>query len=87
MMSTGQQRSIRSWRCVPNESTTNERTFIIADLKVAPRILLKTPGFALIAAFTLALGIGANSAIFSVINTVLLRRAMKVDPMVALPYE
>ena len=72
---------------MPNESTPNERTFIIADLKVALRMLLKTPGFALIAAFTLALWIGANSAIFSVINTVLLRRATKVDPMVALPYE
>ncbi len=46
---------------------------MIADFKFALRQIAKTPGFAVIAVLTLALGIGANSAIFSVIDTVLLR--------------
>jgi putative ABC transport system permease protein len=46
---------------------------MITDLKYALRMLIKAPVFAVIAIVTLALGIGANSAIFSVIDTVLLR--------------
>ncbi|MGB9464194.1 MAG: ABC transporter permease [Candidatus Acidiferrum sp.] len=48
------------------------------DVRYAARILAKSPGFAAVVIFSLALGIGANTAVFSAMNTLLLR---------ALPYE
>src|SRR6202041_1777932 len=60
-----------AWRRVPVLGDDMESFF--QDLKFALRTLGKNPGFTIVAIITLALGIGANTAIFSLTDQVLLR--------------
>ena len=56
------------------------RDELLRDLRYGLRSLLKTPSFTVAAALTIAFGVGANTAVFSLIDAVLLRSLPVSDP-------
>jgi putative ABC transport system permease protein len=74
------QHSLEDGRSVADASSFLSLEYIWHDVRFAVRSLLKAPAFTVVAILVVAVGIGANTAVFSVINTVLLKPLTYPDP-------
>ncbi|HXU48207.1 MAG TPA: ABC transporter permease, partial [Candidatus Binatia bacterium] len=70
---------IRAWWTPKQQRGLPWLETLIADVRFGMRMLLKNPGFTAVAVLTLALGIGANTAIFSAVNGIVLKRLPYAD--------
>ena len=81
-LSLGLRYATERWRTPPERPMPDgsRRDMVMTDLRQAVRGLIRSPGFALVAAFTLAVGIAANISVYALIDAVLFRPLSRFEP-------